>query len=310
VSQATDTPAASPLGPEPLAAHTGNGSPSGLQADELRRRELAAFLRSRRERLAPEAVGLAPGRRRRTPGLRREEVAHLAGVGATWYTWLEQGRDIRASAQVLDAIARTLRFDPHERSHLFTLAGVPDPSRDGAGVTLSQGVKAVLAQLEPYPACVVNARYDLLAFNRAYSAIFDGLSDLPFEDRNCLWLIFTDPAWRRVVVDWDEAVRRMVAQYRAAMAEHVAEPAWKCLVHRLRRASPEFEAVWRRHDVGGPENHVKEIRHPLVGLLRLDYTSFWLDQRLGTRLLSYTPADEQTRARLDAADRSLLAGAA
>src|SRR5437763_16247043 len=120
-------------------------------ADDLRRVELGAFLRSRRERITPEQVGLRASRRRRTPGLRREEVAQLAGVGVTWYTWLEQGRDINASAQVLDAIARTLLFDPHERAHLFTLAGAPDTTIAGECKPLSPTTQPILDQLEPYP---------------------------------------------------------------------------------------------------------------------------------------------------------------
>jgi transcriptional regulator with XRE-family HTH domain len=195
-----------------------------VNGTDLRRRELAAFLRSRRERIGPEQVGLPPTRRRRTPGLRREEVAQLAGVGVTWYTWLEQGRDINPSAQVLDAVARTLRLDTHERSHLFTLAGLPDTAIATIALecdALCPTAQLLLDQLEPFPACVVNARWDLLAFNRAYASIFDGLETMPIEDRNCLWLAFTDPSWRAAIVDWEEGVARLVAQYRAAMAEYI-----------------------------------------------------------------------------------------
>src|SRR5215510_3895930 len=140
-------------------------SPSG---GELRRRELGAFLRSRRERLRPEQVGLRPTRRRRTPGLRREEVAQLAGVGVTWYTWLEQGRDINASAQVLDAIARTLQFDSHERAHLFTLAGVATTTIANQCLDLCPNALELIERLEPLPASIVNDRLDLLAYNRVY----------------------------------------------------------------------------------------------------------------------------------------------
>ncbi|HEY1367347.1 MAG TPA: helix-turn-helix transcriptional regulator [Gaiellaceae bacterium] len=276
-------------------------------ADDVRRRELAAFLRSRRERITPEQVGLPPSRRRRTPGLRREEVAHLAGVGVTWYTWLEQGRDINASAQVLEAIARTLLFDAHERAHLFTLAGVTDTTIAGECQTLGPTAQLLLDQLEPYPAVVVNGRCDLLAFNRVWATTFPHIDSVPLEDRNILWLMFTDRAWRKAVVDWEDTAARQVAQYRAAMAEHVAEPAWKSLVVRLHRASPEFTAMWERHDVRAPENRVKRVLHPTVGLLKLDFTYLWLGQRLATRLVAYTPADRQTRMRLEQLHQSLLA---
>jgi len=278
-----------------------------VDADEIRRRELGAFLRSRRERITPDQVGLRHSRRRRTPGLRREEVAQLAGVGVTWYTWLEQGRDINASAQVLDAIARTLLFDPHERTHLYTLAGAADTTIADECQALPPSTRLLLDRLEPYPAIVVNGRYDILGFNRMWASGFPHVETIPFEDRNVLWLIFTDPHWRRVLPDWDDAASRMVAQFRAAMAEHVAEPAWKALVARLHRASPEFAEVWARHDVQAPESRVKKFRHPTAGLLSLDYTYLWLGQRLGTRIVTYTPADEETRRRLERVHRELPA---
>jgi transcriptional regulator with XRE-family HTH domain len=273
-------------------------SATAVELNGTRRQELAAFLRSRRERIRPEQVGLPRSRRRRTPGLRREEVAQLAGVGVTWYTWLEQGREINPSPQVLEAIARTLRFDAHERTHLFTLAGVPAGSPVDDCESLFPTARLILDALEPYPACVLNARWDLLAYNRVYASFFDDIDTMPAEDRNCMWLAFTDPHWRRVIVDWDEAVGRMVGEYRAAMAEHIDDPAWRSLVERLTDASPEFEALWERHDVLRMENRTKRTLHPRLGLLRLDYTNLWLDPRLGARVVAFTPADEETATRL------------
>src|SRR5580698_2649646 len=168
---------------------------------EPRRRELAAFLRSRRERIAPELVGLPPAPRRRTPGLRREEVATLAGVGVTWYTWLEQGRDINVSPQVLDAVARTLLLDPQERGHLFRLAEVPDASPETDCQVVTPAVQALLDKLDPYPAAVRNARFDLLGCNRAYDLMTGTCGGLPFEERNSLWRTFTCPEVRAAMVD-------------------------------------------------------------------------------------------------------------
>jgi transcriptional regulator with XRE-family HTH domain len=277
---------------------------NGTGSDD-RRRELGAFLRSRRERLRPEQVGLPPSRRRRTPGLRREEVAQLAGVGVTWYTWLEQGRDIHPSAQVLDAIARTLQFDSHEHSHLFTLAGVATTTIADQCIGLCSTVQPLLDQLEPFPASVVNARLDLLAFNRMYASFHPGLESIPIEERNVLWLVFTNPQWRSVIVDRDDIVPRLVAEYRAAMAEHVDDPAWKTLVARLQRASSEFASVWERHDVLGVESRTKRVRHPQAGLLRMTYTNLWLGPARGTRVVAFTPADERTRVRLEELHASL-----
>jgi len=290
------------LSPPPPAMTLGDGS-------ELRRQELGAFLRSRRERVKPEDVGLRHSRRRRTPGLRREEVAQLAGVGVTWYTWLEQGRDIHPSAQVLDAIARTLQFDAYEHSHLFTLAGLETTTIANQCLDLCPTAQRLLDQLEPFPASVVNDRLDLLAYNRMYASFFADLDLIQVEDRNLLWLYFTNPGWRKVAVDWDEAGGRLVAEYRAAMARHLDEPAWKTLVARLHRASPEFTAVWERHDVLAVESRTKRALHPTAGLLLLDYTNLWLGQRLGTRIVAFSPADERTRRRLEALHASLPAAA-
>src|SRR5499426_1382309 len=160
-----------------------------------RRAELAAFLRSRRERISPEQAGLPPGTRRRTPGLRREEVAQLAGVGVTWYTWLEQGRQINASAQVLNAVARTLLLDPAEREHLFRLADVPDAASaagtGGAGCEqVPADVQQILDALVPLPASVLNERFDLLAWNAAYEVLWPTVVGREPGERNVLWLNF------------------------------------------------------------------------------------------------------------------------
>jgi transcriptional regulator with XRE-family HTH domain len=283
------------------------GTTVSTNGTDLRRRELGSFLRNRRERVQPEQVGMRSSRRRRTPGLRREEVAQLAGVGVTWYTWLEQGREINPSAQVLDAIARTLQFDSHEHSHLFTLAGMPAPTV--AEQCLEQQcptAQALLDQLEPFPAGLINDRLDLLAYNRVYASFFDGeLERIPGEERNLLWLAFTNPRWQKVIVDWDESAGSLVAEYRAAMAEHLDEPAWTQLVARLHRVSPEFTAFWERHDVQLVESRTKRALHPTAGQLTLVYTHLWLGQRLGTRITAFTPANERTRRKLEELHSSL-----
>jgi transcriptional regulator with XRE-family HTH domain len=266
---------------------------------EIRRAELAAFLRSRRERIAPEQVGVTPGGRRRTPGLRREEVAQLAGVGVTWYTWLEQGRDIHVSEQVLEAIARTLLLDRDERSHLLNLAGAVDQETFAEKcAAVPPQLRAMIRQLEPFPASVVNAKYDILAYNSTYGRLMDNMDAVPLEDRNCLWLCFTDPAWRKALLDWEDGATRMVANLRWLMADHVAEPSWKSLVKRLRAASPEFAELWERHEVRSIDNKTKHVLNPLVGELHLDVMNTWLSPRPGTRLHVYSPSDAVTGQRL------------
>lgn len=266
---------------------------------DVRRHELADFLRSRRERITPEQVGLPRGRRRRTPGLRREEVAQLSAVGVTWYTWLEQAREIQVSAQVLDALARALQMDSSERAHLFALAGGTDPAAHTPCSTVTPAVQAMLDQLAPFPACVQNSRYDILAYNATYGRLLCDLDALAPEDRNCLWLSFTNAGWRAAVADPEELMRTMVAKFRASMAEYLADPAWKHLVARLEAESAEFRELWARHEVVGQGSRAKYIRNAHVGLLHLEHTNMWLGPAAGPRLVTYVPLDEETRQRLE-----------
>ncbi|UNO42087.1 helix-turn-helix transcriptional regulator [Streptomyces sp. MST-110588] len=285
------------------------GSPAGPRSDaRTRRQELAAFLRSRRERITPEQVGLPRGTRRRTPGLRREEVAHLSAVGVTWYTWLEQARDIHVSAQVLDAVAGALLLDRAERSHLFALAGEVDPALPGKECTgPPEALRLMMAQLEPYPAVVQNSRFDIVAYNRPYGRLLCDLDAVPEEDRNCMWLAFTHPQWRAALVDYDETVRTMAAKFRAGMAGHVAEPAWRCLVDRLTAASPEFREIWARHEVLRPEYQARTFRQARVGIVRLTATVLWTGRGAGSKMIAYTPADDETRERLERLQELVLA---
>jgi hypothetical protein len=271
---------------------------------DQRREELATFLRNRRERIAPEEVGLPRGRRRRTPGLRREEVSQLAAIGTTWYTWLEQGRDIQVSAEVLDAIARTLRLDQSEREHLFALAGAIDPSPAGAFTPVTDALLDLLNQLEPLPACVQNGRYDLLAYNRPFGRLMCDLDAVPPEDRNVIWLGFMNEQWKATLPNLEQTQRAMVAKFRASMVESLGDPSWKALLKRLQTESPEFSEYWDDHEVLRPGNQLKVYHHPLAGVLRLSATSLWTEPGNNRpRLVTYTPVDEETREKLH-----LLAG--
>ncbi|MFE9357411.1 helix-turn-helix transcriptional regulator [Streptomyces olivaceoviridis] len=265
---------------------------------EIRRHELAAFLRSRRERITPEEVGLPRGARRRTPGLRREEVAHLSAVGVTWYTWLEQARDIQVSVQVLDALARALRLDASERAHLFQLAGATDPTPAANCPSVTPALREMLAKLEPIPACVQNSRYDILAYNRTYGLLLGDLDAVPPEDRNCMLLVHTNAEWQAAVVHLEKTQRLMAARLRAALAGHLGEPAWKMLLKRLEE-SPAFRENWRRYEVVDARSKSKEFLNPHVGLLSLEHTDLWLAPDVGARMVTYTPRNEETRERLE-----------
>ncbi|GAB3811484.1 helix-turn-helix transcriptional regulator [Micromonospora zhanjiangensis] len=261
---------------------------------EPRRAELAAFLRSRRARLRPEDVDLPTGGRRRTPGLRREEVAQLAGVGVTWYTWLEQGRPINASISVLDAIARSLRLAPDERRHLLALTGTADAPTDAPAIQVDPVRQRILDALDPYPAQIVSPRCDLLAANRSARALLGDWRELPPHRRNVLWLLFTEPAWRRTLVDWRSEAAHSLAMFRAARAEHVGEPAWSALVRELTDVSADFRRMWNDHAVASPTTRLKLFTHPGVGQFRLETASLWLRDLPGARMTVYTAADPAT----------------
>lgn len=261
-----------------------------------RRTELAAFLRSRRARIRPEDVGMPPGLRRRTPGLRREEVAQLAGVGVTWYTWLEQGRPINASVQVLDAVARILRLDVAERKHLYRLAGVPfvrEPVSDAEAV--GEEVEGIVDALDPLPAVVYNARYDVLACNSGYRRLFPQVRIASRADRNVLLRLFTGPPCCSAYVNREAELPRMVAQLRASYGRHVGEPAWESFVGRLVRESAEFAQMWASGDVAAPGQRIKVIQHASVGRIRLTSTSLAVQAMPEHRIVVYTPADEESR---------------
>jgi transcriptional regulator with XRE-family HTH domain len=237
-----------------------------------RRADLAEFLRARRAALTPADVGLAPGTRRRTAGLRREEVALLAGVSVSWYTWLEQGRPVNASVDVLDALARALRLDAVEREHLLALAGHPHrrpvaPGYDRAPDALVH----LLDALVPCPAYLLGPRWDLLAWNDAEERLFPKLATLPPEDRNLVWITFADADARSLIGDWEAEARRVLSQFRAETVPLRDDPAVAALIERLREASDEFRAWWPRHDVGGFSAHRRTFHHPQVGTLRFEH---------------------------------------
>ena len=263
-----------------------------------RRGELASFLRARRARVTPEDVGMPPGPRRRTPGLRREELALLAGVGITWYTWLEQGRPINASMQVLDAVARVLRLDRAEREHLFQLAEAT-PVRSWAGsAVVPPAVLDILGSFEPCPAVLVNSRYDVIESNAGHQAVFRDWHSMPCIHRNMLWCAITEPTARGKFLNYDEEIRYLVARLRANYARHVGDPDWEEDIRRLADLSPEFTEVWARHQVAEPEVRTRIFLHPEAGRLAFSVTELEVSSTRGALILAYTPQDDSTRARL------------
>jgi transcriptional regulator with XRE-family HTH domain len=246
-------------------------------------------LRNRRAKLDPAALGF-PLTRRRTPGLRREEVAQRANVSATWYTWLEQGRGGSPSAEVLDRLARALMLTSFEREHLYHIAlGHPPEVRYQARENISPRIQRVLDALEYSPAFVKTGTWDLVAWNRAAAAVL-GFDTLVPEQRNLLRRIFIDPATRAAQLDWQSVARFAVAAFRADTARAGASANVKALVDELRRQSPEFETMWRDNDVQTPVEGTKRIRHPVAGLLVLEHSAFAVDGRTDLSLVIFNPA--------------------
>jgi transcriptional regulator with XRE-family HTH domain len=260
-----------------------------------RRTELADFLRERRARVTPDSVGLAGNGRRRTPGLRREEVAQLAGVGLSWYTWLEQGRDIKPSAQVLDALARVLRLGTAERGHLFHLARVelPLPGGDYPHEAPPELV-AIVDGLVPNPAYLIGPRTDVLAWNRAATAMLGQPIAAPDGRPNLLWWLFT--ADDRRGEQWRATARATLARFRAEHARRPANPDFAELLQALEDASPDFRALWPRHEVLTEQLGSKTINHPDLGPLRLYHLQSAPTSHPDLRLTQFVPADHTTRA--------------
>jgi transcriptional regulator with XRE-family HTH domain len=276
-----------------------NGSsPNSTRTDKARRAELGGFLKARRAALRPEDLGLPPGPRRRTPGLRREEVALLAGVGVSWYTWLEQGRPINASWQVLDAVARTLQLDGAGRWHLYRLAEAMPVRSLVKATDVPASVSEVLHSLDPLPAVLINSRFDILGTNDAHEEMFWDWHTLPCVHKNLLWCAVTEPRAREQFLNYDEEIPYMIARLRASYAQHIGDPEWEEDIRRLAGLSLEFAELWARHEVAGPAARTLRFRHPEAGLMTLTRTELDVSAATEMRISVYTPVDTDTRNRL------------
>ena len=265
-----------------------------------RQQALGAFLRSRRERLSPQLIGLPEAVRRRTPGLRREEVAALSGVSLSWYTWLEQGRDIRVSRQVLGSLARTLRLSAAEQEHLYRLADELRPAtvEDAAPAEPVGHLRDVLDALSPNPAVLLDRHWDIVDWNRAEAALFTDFGTLEPWQRNTLWLIFGWPPAHQLLVDWEQQATLVLAQFRKAADEHPADPRFAEIVADLHRDVPDFGLWWDRHEVDTFRAVRKEYLHPRVGPLTLRQTKLLAADNVELHIVVRFPVDEATKQRL------------
>ena len=237
------------------------------ESEQRRRLELASFLRARRERLLPEQVGLPKRARRRTPGLRREEVAEYIGISTTWYTWLEQGRAIHVSAEVVEQLAHLLRLSEDERVYFFHLAQhtlpptLPQP-HEGVPPLL----RDVLTALEPCPAHIRDRQWNVLAHNRAESFLVNWSAYLTSE-RNIVWHHFTNPTFRQLMVNWERETRSMLSEFRMESGQHTKDPWFTSLISQLHQRSAEFREWWPLHEVRRERELPIELEHPEVGRL-------------------------------------------
>jgi transcriptional regulator with XRE-family HTH domain len=257
---------------------------------------LGQLLRSRRERLAPADVGLPAGSRRRTAGLRREEVALLANVSATYYTFLEQGRQVRPSAQVLDALAAALQMSAAERRYLQVLAYGGDDAARGVAVSapppeqIDQGVAALVQRLDPFPTIVKGRRWDVLAANAAARELFTDWEALPARERNLVRWMFTTDRAREVYLDWQEEARAMLGRFRLAAARHRDDPDFTALIAELQRDSQHVRDWWPRHDVIAVGSGTKKLRHPRLGPVSYSHVVLQVADNPDQTLVTYSPA--------------------
>lgn len=261
---------------------------------------LGSFLRDRRSRMDPAAFGFGGGRRR-TPGLRREEVAQRSNISPTWYTWLEQGRGGAPSADVLNRIATGLMLTEPEREQLFILGlGRPPQARYNSSDGVTPRLQRVLDALSLSPAIIKTATWDVVAWNEAAAALLTDYGKLPREQRNILRLMFSGSHVKVVQQDWQSVARYVVGAFRADAARAGASGEIVQLVEELSRISPEFEALWRDNDVVGHGDGVKHIRHPEIGLIELEFSAFAVDGRPDLGMIVYNPATPEVAERIQA----------
>lgn len=268
-----------------------------------RRVELADFLRTRRERLHPEKLGLSTFGRRRTPGLRREEVAQLAGIGISWYTWLEQGRDITVSEQVIERLAETFQLKSEERRHLFVLAlgMVPVANERAEIVSPPPGLQVMLDALGTNPAYLIDHHFNLVAWNESACQVFGDFSLLSERERNRIWQIFVNPSSRQLYVDWEQAAQHAIMNFRAAYDQYIGDAWFEYFLTNIQQKSPEFRMLWSQHNVQEACDFYqeKELNHPRVGSLFLSSTTLIVPVDPPLQMVTLTPSTQDSATKLE-----------
>jgi hypothetical protein len=271
---------------------------STASEDQARREALAAFLRARRESLQPEDIGIPRRGRRRVKGLRRHEVADTAAVSVTWYTWLEQGRDIHTTPQVIEALARALRLDDSGHTYLRRLAGVTPKSVQWSRPEVGESLIALVDSLLPNPAHLMLPATDLLTWNRAYARLFVDPSTLEAEHRNGLWIQVMCPELQERLVNWETETQRAAGRFRAEAAKYPGDPHFAQIIDKLNEKSDFFRSIWERHEVQGFADHVETIEHPDVGRVRARLVQLRPLDHPNLLLMVHMLDDDESRARI------------
>jgi len=260
----------------------------------VQRAQLSEFLKSCRARLPPAAVGLPQAARRRTPGLRREDVAALAGLSATWYTWLEQGRDVRASDRILESLSRTLRLNAEERDYLFSLAqSRPAPLQASAIAEVPETVKRTLDALN-VPAEVITPRWDVIYWNPMVKHCFRDYDALPPERRNLMRILMTSPEYQKDQVEYEAMARRVIAKLRVDYSQAAGNPSFDALIEELNEASPLFRELWRSPEIRSRSEGVHLLRHPQLGGITFEHTSYVVEGAPTLRVVIFSPHDKES----------------
>jgi len=265
-----------------------------MLSDKERRRELGDFLKVRRERLSPGDFNLPIGARRRAKGLRREEVSQLAGIGITWYTWLEQGRDIQVSSEVLEAISRIFTLNKEEKEHLFLLGNQPLPSTtvQNERENIDRVVKNLLSQLGHCPAYVTDEKLNIVDWNKAAMKVFGDFNEMDERNRNAVWRCFTSKEYQNLFQNWEDHAQRLIAQFRLAYTRFVGDEWFKTIISELSEKSPQFYEWWSNHEVLGTPCGKKTIIHPVVGEMIMDHITLQVYDAPELKVTIYQPRQE------------------
>lgn len=265
---------------------------TSLNNEKHRYKELSDFLKTRRAKLLPSQVGLSTGTRRRTPGLRREEVAQLAGIGVTWYTWLEQGRPIHVSIQVIESLAKVLLLDKQERVHFYLLANQPLPADiPGYQGAVSPILQHVLDSLILCPSFIMDQRWNVIAWNKAACLVIGDFSEMNIRERerNVVWSMFTDNKYKKLFVDWNLHAKSLLGRFRSTCGQFIEDSCLAQFIDDLKTQSTEFNFWWSLHEIHSNSETYKQLNHPVVGILDFESSSFDVSGNSYLKMIVHTP---------------------